>query len=298
MPTDLTEELIAVDSHHVRLLRSGTGDAAILFLHGGIPGSTPYVTCADLWRPVVTELAGADVQIIAPDLPGAGGTVPSDASALTVAGQADLVAALTRRLGIRRAAVVTHADADLTGLLLARRTDTPVTSLTLVSPTGALPTGDMPENLTLLHPPRPLWSTVSQHWALQRLSRRPEHITPDLLARLVEHAAGQAHTVVREWQADFDAAANLRADRIAAANAVYGYAREHGFAVPITVLAGAADPLVDLDRVAVLMDIMATARAGLDLRVLGDCGHFPFRERTRETAEIVSSCAHAAGANA
>lgn len=289
MPTDLTEELVAVDSHHVRLLRSGTGDPAVLLLHGGIPGTTPYVTGAELWRPVVAALAEAGAQIVAPDLPGAGGTVPAEASALTVAGRADLVAALTRHLGIRRAAVVTHADADLAGLLLARRTDSPVTSLTLISPTGVLPTGDMPENLTLLHPPRPLWSTASQHWALRRLSCRPEHVTHDLLALLVDHAEGQAHRVAEEWQTDFDAAANLRADRIAAAGAVYGYAREHGFSVPITVLAGAADPLVDLDRVAVLMDIMATARAGLDLRILGDCGHFPFRERPRETAEIIRS---------
>ncbi|WP_051581582.1 alpha/beta fold hydrolase [Pseudonocardia acaciae] len=287
MPTEPTVGTVTVGAHQVRVLRAGAGDAAILLLHGGVPGATPYAACADLWRPLLPALAGEHARVIAPDLPGAGGTVPSDPSALTVAGQADLVAGLAARLGVRRAAVVTHADADLVGLLLARRRGTPVSSLTLVSPTGALPTGDMPENLTLLHPPRPMWSTGSQRWALERLSRRPEHVTPELLALLAEHAAGAAHATALGWQDDFDVAADVRADRIAAANAVYGHARDQGFAVPITLLAGAADPLVDLDRLAVLADILATTPGELDLRVLGDCGHFPFREQPHRAADVI-----------
>lgn len=291
MPADLTDEMVTVNAHRVRVLHSGTGEAAILLLHGGVPGATPYAACADLWRPLVAALADQDVRIIAPDLPGAGATVPADASALTVAAQADLVAELAARLGVRRAAVVTHADADLVGLLLARRPHTPLTSLTLISPTGALPTGDMAENLTLLHPPPPMWSTASQRWALQRLSCRPEHATPELLARLAEHAAGAAHATALRWQADFATAADVRADRITAANAVYGYARDRGFSVPLTLLAGAADPLVDLDRVAVLLDILSTTRAELDLRILGDCGHFPFREHPQKVADVVRASA-------
>ncbi|MBO0872403.1 MAG: alpha/beta fold hydrolase [Pseudonocardia sp.] len=286
-PTEPIEEQVTVDGHRVRLLRAGTGRSTILLLHGGTPGLTPYIACADLWRPLLAELAASDAQVLAPDLPGAGRTVPSEVSTLTVARQADLVASLAGELGIRAARVVTHADADLVGLLLARRPNTPVASVTMISPTGALPTGDMPENLALLHPPRPLWSAASQAWALRRLSRRPEHVTAELCARLVEHAGGKAHAVARDWLADFDTSADVRADRLAAAQAIYGYAREEGFSVPLTVVVGAADPLVELDRAAVLMEILATTRAALDLRVLGDCGHFPFREHPRQVAEII-----------
>lgn len=288
MATDVITRNGVLDGMRARWSDTGGTDRAVVLLHGGVPGSTPYAACSDLWAPFVESSRGA-LRSVAPDLPGAGGTEARDPGDLTAAGRARFVSALVGELGLREVHLVAHADADLAALCLARNGEVPVASVTLIAPSRAVPTGDMAMDLTLASPPEPLWSRGSQRWALERLSRHPEHITDDLLDTLADHAHGAPHRTSVTWLADSDVAVDVDADLTAGAGQLYAYARDQGFAVPITIVCGANDPLVDVDRVAVLFEILSTTTAPLDLHVVGDCGHFPHREQTARVAAVVRS---------
>lgn len=277
MPTDITTYGV-LDGTNARWSDTGGPDRAIVLLHGGLPGSSPYLACSDLWAPIV-ECSREEVRWVVPDLPGAGGTEARDRGDLTVAGRARSVSALVSTLGLREVHLVAHAEADLVALRLARSGDVPVASVTLVAPSRAVPTADMAQDLTLSSPPEPLWSRGSQRWTLERLSRHPAHITDELLDTLETHARGTPHRTVLTWLADGDVAVDVNADLTAEAGQLYSHARDQGFTVPITIVCGDHDPLVDVDRVAVLFEILGTTTAPVDLHVLGDCGHFPHREQ-------------------
>lgn len=294
MTDDVIERTITVRGAAARLLdRPGTGDAVIL-LHGGTPGLTPYVGCADLWRPLMTA-SPPDRRVIALDLPGAGGTVAQGVGDLTVAGQGRFVVEVADRLALGNVHLVAHAEADLVSLLVARQPGLSVGSVTLMCPTTAIPTGDMSQDLTFLNPPSPLWSPRSQLWALDRLSRCRAHIDDALVTVLARHAEAPAHRAATAWLGEFDAVADLRAERTAAAAAFYSHARDQPFELPIGLVCGAHDPLVDLDRAVVLMEILASGNELVDLHLIGESGHFPFREQTREVAQIVASAITRAG---
>jgi len=79
-------------------LAAGRGPAVVL-LHG-------YAETSRMWRPLIPKLA-ADFTVIAPDLPGIGGSsVPADGLDMTHA--ARRIHALVKQLGIARAQVVGH----------------------------------------------------------------------------------------------------------------------------------------------------------------------------------------------
>ena len=87
-----------VDGLKVQYLTAGHGPGVVL-LHG-------YAETSRMWRPLIPRLA-ADFTVIAPDLPGIGGSdIPADGLDMTRAGSR--MHALVKGLGIGKAAVVGH----------------------------------------------------------------------------------------------------------------------------------------------------------------------------------------------
>ena len=87
-----------VDGASVQYLSAGSGPAIVL-LHG-------YAETSRMWRPLIPRLAATHT-VIAPDLPGIGGSaIPSDGLDMTHAGAS--MHALVKSLGLNKAAVVGH----------------------------------------------------------------------------------------------------------------------------------------------------------------------------------------------
>ena len=87
-----------VDGLKLQYLTAGRGPAVVL-LHG-------YAETSRMWRPLIPRLA-ANFTVIAPDLPGIGGSdIPKDGLDMTRAGTR--IHALVSELGIKNAAVVGH----------------------------------------------------------------------------------------------------------------------------------------------------------------------------------------------
>jgi pimeloyl-ACP methyl ester carboxylesterase len=102
---------IRVDALSVRHFDAGKG-APVLLLHGASLGSS-----ADVWTRNLAPLAAHGLRVIAPDLPGFGGTDnPADVS---LAYRKKFVLALMDALKLERAALVGHSQAGRIALDLA-----------------------------------------------------------------------------------------------------------------------------------------------------------------------------------
>ena len=88
----------AVDGLNLQYLVAGHGPT-VLLLHG-------YAETSRMWRPLMPRLA-ADFTVIAPDLPGIGGSaIPAEG--LDMSQAAARIHALVKQLGLGKAAVVGH----------------------------------------------------------------------------------------------------------------------------------------------------------------------------------------------
>jgi pimeloyl-ACP methyl ester carboxylesterase len=105
------ERSIRVEGLSVRYLEQGEG-APVLLLHGASLGSS-----ADVWTRNLPALAAHGLRLIAPDLPGFGGTDnPQDPS---VAYRRRFVPAFMDALGIERASLVGHSQSGRVAVDLA-----------------------------------------------------------------------------------------------------------------------------------------------------------------------------------
>lgn len=129
---DVTWHVTEVDGARVRWMESGEGDP-LVFLHGW--GMTPRVYVS-----AVTPLTRAGIRVVAPALPGFGG---SDAPPLRSVGfdeYADRVAAFMDAIGLDKPAfVMGHSLGGGIGIRLASRRPDLVRSLTLVNSVGGTP---------------------------------------------------------------------------------------------------------------------------------------------------------------
>jgi pimeloyl-ACP methyl ester carboxylesterase len=286
---EVVERSIPVEGRPVRVLERGEGPDAVVLLHGGQAGRTPYVGCADLWRPLIDAL-GEVPRTVAIDLPGCGGSGLGDPRGLLVAATAQRVGATLRELGLERVVVVGHGEASLVALLLAREAPegVEVGGAMVISGLGAAPTGDALSNLTLLHPPPPRWSEGSQRWALGRICARIDHVTPELVQTLAGHAAGPPHAEAVAAQADPALALDREADLLGARAALFAHARDVGYAVPLSLVWGARDPIAPLPLGHGLFEILATSPAHLNFNVVNETGHLAFREDPRAVARLLA----------
>src|SRR6267378_3060431 len=96
--TAIAVRTATADGVSVQYLTAGSGPAIVL-LHG-------YAETSRMWRPLIPRLAATHT-VIAPDLPGIGGSaIPSDGLDMTRA--AARMHALVKSLGVNKAAVVGH----------------------------------------------------------------------------------------------------------------------------------------------------------------------------------------------
>lgn len=161
---------------------------ASLFIQANLPGVSPYCAGAHVWGDVLRRFRSERPSLTV-DLPGCGtGRRIGDTLTMT-----DLAAAVIDHLdeqSLGSVHLVTHDLAGLVGLLLAIDQPERVASLTIVSSAWAAPSGDGVDNLTLLHPPEPRWSSDSQRWAFERLSYSPLAIGNTLVAAALQTSAG------------------------------------------------------------------------------------------------------------
>lgn len=284
--TGLTPETINVKGFGASLLRSENLSRPLVFIHGGTPGKTPYCAGAHLWAPVLERIA-ARRNVLAVDLPGAGGTVFS--AGFSVEACVNWTGNLLDALGIDRCFLVGHDIGGLVALDLAMARPALVAGTTVTSSVVAAPTGDGVENLTLAHPPLPLWTRHSQRWAFERLSYAPSHITASLLNACVEAAGKPPHLAAAAAMADSTTSGEFASDIMRAKARLYTACREKGVPSPTQVIWGSHDRLGSVDQGLWLYRLVAAKQTAAHFHIINRTGSFPFREDPETFLQVVES---------
>jgi pimeloyl-ACP methyl ester carboxylesterase len=238
--------------------------APVIFLHGGVPGVTPYCSGAHIWGRAL-ELFAAERKALALDLRGP-----------TVEAQIEEARAA---LGGDAVHLVGHDLGGLVALALAAEAPQRVRSVTAVASVAAAPTGDSVVNLTLAHPPPPLWSRRSQAWALERVSYSHQHIDAALLDAC--ERAARAHPTARSEE--------FQPSLMAAKARLYELCRERGYPVPAQIVWGTHDPLGSFDQGLWLFRLIAQKQRVAQFHAINRAGALPFREEPEAFHQVVSA---------
>jgi pimeloyl-ACP methyl ester carboxylesterase len=265
-----------VRAHHAEIagsrahwLAAGSGDPLVL-VHG--LGNNALV-----WRRVIPGLARGH-RVVAPDLPGFGHSSPLQARDL-LAGYADFVAALVRRVGRGvPAALVGNSTGGAVALRVALTRPELVSRLVLVDPAGVgqgVPSW---------------WRLVRFEPLVRALSAVPLSLTP---RPLLEWLIGQAYRrmafadsgraserSVRLFAAGLNSRERIHRFLRSAHAVVDAFERdvqslERPLPVPVLAVWGREDRLVPLHDALVLLERIG----GLEVRVIDGCGHSPQLEQ-------------------
>lgn len=269
------------------LLDGPDGAPRVTFLHGGVPGVTPYCSGGHIWGASVAPFL-RDRRVLVPDLPGSGGTGLPGGSAPTIEAMVRHLAALIDELAFRPCHIVGHDVGALVGLTLAIERPELVRSVAVIASAAAAPTGDMMQNLTLAHPPQPLWSRESQAWALERLSLSHLHIDDALVDACVAAAAGAPHRQAAELLggAGFR---KLFVPSVGKAKArFFEVARTTGMPVPVQVVWATDDPLTTVEHGLWVFRLVAARQTATQLHLVNRAGSFLFREQPARFHELVA----------
>jgi len=233
----------------------------LIFIHGGVPGETPYASGPHIWGNCLSLF---DTEISAISLESE--TVEA------------MVEEVTRKIA-SPAHLVGHDLGGLVALAVACEAPERVRSVTAVACVAAAPSGDGVPNLTFAHPPMPLFSRESQRWALERVSYSHHHIDDALLDKCVDAAKGKAISVspvflpsVMDTKSRF-----------------YAICREQGFPVPGQVIWGTHDPLGSFDQALWLYRLIAQKQPATHFHSINRSGALPFREEPEAFHQIVSA---------
>ncbi len=281
----MSSELSTIEVDGCTVAYSDTGEGSVVvLLHGGAPGPRPYAASRHVWTPL-SELLATHHRVLAIDRPGFGDSPAGDLEDLTYAAAERAVVRVLQELDVSECHVVGHGEGGLLALQIARSMDVSVLSCTVLAGNEAAPTGDSPHPLRLSSPPVPTISRRAQAWVVERLSYTPHHIDDDFLDSLAAHASSASAEHVAGLAERGER--RLRSDLLATKDRLFGYARDVGYAVPITLVWASDDPLSPIERGVALMDLLATTSAPLDLQVVNRAGHFVFRERPHDVAELL-----------
>jgi pimeloyl-ACP methyl ester carboxylesterase len=239
----------------------------MIFIHGGVPGVTPYASGPHIW-----------------------GSLPQNALAIEVHGQS--VDAMTQSVrkaieGKGKCHLVGH---DLGGLLafnVAIESPQLVCAVTAVASVAAAPTGDGVPDVTFAHPPKPLFSRESQRWALERISYSHHHIDDALLSEC-EKAARKQQPLTPEAVANDFVPSLMKAK-----SRFYEVCRMEGIKVPCQIIWGSHDPLGTFDHGLWLFRGVAQKQKASQFHVINRAGALPFREEPAAFHQIVSAFADA-----
>jgi 2-hydroxy-6-oxonona-2,4-dienedioate hydrolase len=283
----LQEQILDVAGTRTRVLLGGNAGAATLFLHGGIPGVTPYCGGAHLWGDSPAALL-KDRMVVVPDLPGSGGTAPNEP--LTMDSLCRHVTALLSALSLDTADVVGHDLGGLIGVWMALSHPARVRSLSIVASPMSPPIADGLDNILLASPPQPLWSRESQAWAFERLSQVHTHIDAFLLDACVAASRGEAHRKAADdmklnYARTFAPSMNRIRYRL------WDACRNEGLKVPTQIVWASHDPATSRESGMVLFNAIAGRQKSAQMHVINRSGSFPFREQVAAFHHIVASFA-------
>jgi pimeloyl-ACP methyl ester carboxylesterase len=227
----------------------------LIFIHGGVPGVTPYCTGPHIWGRCL-ELFRKEFKV-------------------QVAGLPEQIDDMAKG---EKAHLVGHDVGGLMALSYALKNPQNVSAVTAVSSVAAAPTGDGVDDEAIAHPPLPLWSRASQAWALERLSYSRQHIDDALLDGCVAAAAKQPAAseafATALTQAKFD---------------LFEACRGEGLKVPVQVVWGSHDPLGSVDLGLWLFRIVAQRQKVAQFHVVQRTGALPFREEPEAFHQVVAA---------
>jgi len=271
----LRSHVLSIAGLATRILLDRESDTATVFVHGGVPGLTPYSSGAHIWGAALGRFAD-DGAVLALDLPGFGGSEAPDAP-YSIDVMIDHIDAVVRATGLRRCHLVAHDTGGLAALLLACRRPGYVAAVSVVSSVAAAPTGDGVENLALAYPPQPLGSRESQRWALERLSYSHHHIQ-DVLDDCVLAAQQTPQQAAAARMADPAARYAWNSSMARAKARLFELCRGPGVPVPVQVVWGTHDPAATIDQGLWLYRILAQQQPVAHFHLINRAGALPFRE--------------------
>jgi pimeloyl-ACP methyl ester carboxylesterase len=273
-----------IGSRQARFLRGGKKDApAALFLHGGIPGATPFCSGAHIWGDSLLPFAES-LDVIVPDCPGSGGTDLGE-EPLTIDAIGSFVLALLAECGVTSVDVVGHDVGGLVGVWLALNRPKTVRSLSIVASPMSAPVGDSLDDILLAAPLPPLWSRESQSWAFERLSYGHMHIDRTLLDACVAASAGGPHREAVTAGAIKPLAASMARTR----SLLWETCRNDGVQVPVQIVWASHDPTTTREAGFVLFDTIAAKQRASQFHVINRAGSLVFREQAAAFHHIVAS---------
>lgn len=240
----------------------------MVFIHGGIPGITPYASGAHIWGPVLERF--------------------KDAKALEVTGKT--VDAMTEQVrntiaGKAKCHLVGHDLGGLIALNVAIEASQLVSAVTAVASVAAAPTGDGLADFTHAFPPAPLYGRESQRWALERVSYSHQHIDERLLDACVAAAAKQTRMSKEDYAEHFVPSLMKAKSRF------YEVCRSEGIKVPCQVIWGSHDPLSTFDHGLWLFRGIAQKQRVSQFHVINRAGALPFREEPAAFHQVVAAFA-------
>ena len=230
----------------------------LIFLHGGVPGVTPYCSGSHIWG---RSLALFDGEVVALQFK-----------------SNEFEKQLEEIPKGKKAHLVGHDLGGLIALTVALRHPERVSAVTAVSSVAAAPGGDGLENLTHAYPPQPWWSRASQEWALAQVSCSRHHIDDRLLDACV--AAAKTQPQANE---------KFNADVTQAKSKLFEACRGEGIRVPVQVIWGSHDPLGSIDLGLWLFRLVAQRQQATQFHVIQRTGALPFREEPRAFHQIVAA---------
>ena len=240
------------DGRAVRYLDEGSGDPAVLFVHG-------FPFRASMWEPQLPVVVGAGRRAVAPDLPGFGASDgPAHRSSYSIDRYADLVAALAGDLGLGRVVVVGLSMGGYIALAVARRHPGLLAGLVLAD---TRPDPDTPEGRR----------GRSEQQAKVAEAGQVTPLVDGLLDRIL--AAGGSRRAEVAAQLGEMMRSTAPAGWIGALEAMKQRSDQTdllpAIAVPTLVVVGESDALVPLE----VAEGMAKAIPGARLEVVPDAGH-------------------------
>jgi pimeloyl-ACP methyl ester carboxylesterase len=270
---------LEIDGTRLHYLERGAGPPVVL-LHGNVVSAEDYV-----WSGVLDRVAERGHRVVAIDRPGFGYSDRPQGKLWTPAAQARLLRRAFARLGLERPVVVGHSWGTLVALALALDDPDAVGGLVLLSgyykPTARL---DVP----LAAPPAiPVIGDVLRYTVSPLLGRAmlPLNLkamfAPQALPDRFRHDFPYSFPV-RPWQ--IRAEAQDAATMVPAAAALR--ARYHELRLPVTIMAGTQDQIVDVDGHAVWFH---EAIPGSELRLVPDTGHMFHYAVPEQVAEAVTA---------